>query len=82
MKTALTATGLGAVITAVAAAGQPALALVGILVLTGIGAVCWMITNRDRTANAVAIINAARGRPAGPAEPTAKIEPTEPGLGH
>jgi hypothetical protein len=52
----------GGVISAVAAAGSPALlgaAAIGVLVLT---AMCWVIVNKDRTANLVAIISALRRR--------------------
>jgi hypothetical protein len=73
MKTALTATGLGGIITAAAAAGRPALAILGVLLIMVIGAACWVIANRDRTANAVAIITAARRLSADPG-PTAEIE--------
>jgi hypothetical protein len=58
MKTALV-TGLG-IITAAAAAGPTALASLGVLVLAAIGAACWIISDRSRTTNMVAIIAAGK----------------------
>jgi hypothetical protein len=64
MKTVVAAgAGLGGLVTAVADAGWYALAGLGLLLLSGLVVVCWVITNRARTLNAVALITAARGQP-------------------
>ena len=67
MKTALIGA-LGAVASA-AAAGRPALAGLGAVVVLLIGVLCWTLTDRDRTANLVAILGALRA-PAPPAAPS------------
>jgi hypothetical protein len=59
MKTALVATGLG-IITTAAAVGPTALASLGVLVLAAIVAACWIVSDRSRTANVVAIITAGK----------------------
>lgn len=61
MKTTLVAAGLGGLITTAAAAGPAALTSLGVLLLAAIGTACWIVADRSRTANAVAIITASRG---------------------
>ncbi len=63
MKTAVV-TGVGAVITAAATAGQVTLAGIGALILAAIAVTCWIVKDSARTQNAVAIIRAARSGPA------------------
>ena len=62
-------TGSASLIGAVAALGRPVLAGLGVLALIVVGAGCWVLANRSRTRNAVAIINAARRTPADAAAP-------------
>ena len=62
MKKVTLVGGLATVVTAVAAVGQPALAGLGVLLVLGIGMVCWVVANRGRTSNFVAIIRATRGQ--------------------
>jgi hypothetical protein len=57
-------TGVGAVITAAATAGQVTLAGIGALILAAIAVTCWIVKDSARTQNAVAIIRAARSGPA------------------
>lgn len=56
-------TGLSAVITAAATAGQVTLAGLGALILAAIAVTCWIVKDSARTQNAVAIIRAARSGP-------------------
>jgi len=56
-------TGIGAVITAAATAGQVTLAGLGALILATIAVTCWIVKDSARTQNAVAIIRAARSGP-------------------
>lgn len=63
MKAALTTGGVGGgLVATVAQAGGWLAATLSAVALAAIIAVCWMITSRDRTLNAVAIIAAARGQ--------------------
>lgn len=66
MKRARTAGSLGAgVVAAILAAKGPALVAVAAVVLIlgalVVGAACWVVNNRDRAANTVDLIAAARG---------------------
>jgi hypothetical protein len=80
MKPALRATGLGGIVTAAAAAGRPALAGLGVVLLVVAVVLCWVVTNRDRTVNTVAIIAAIRGRAARiPAGTAGRPPRTRPG---
>jgi hypothetical protein len=63
MRAVLTATGLGGLIAASAAAGPLTLVSFSATLLAATGAACWVVKSRDRTANAVAIIAAVRGWP-------------------
>jgi hypothetical protein len=63
MKAAVV-TGIGAVISAAATAGQVTLAGLGALILAAIVVTCWIVKDSARTQNAVAIIRAARSGPA------------------
>jgi hypothetical protein len=73
VKTTLV-TGVGAVISAAATAGQVTLAGLCALILAAIAVTCWIVKDSARTHNAVAIIRAARSGPAPqplPEEPSA-----------
>jgi archaellum component FlaG (FlaF/FlaG flagellin family) len=58
----LAATGVTGLVSAVAAVGEPALVLFGVVLLVAAGVGCWVITSRARTLNTVALIAATRGR--------------------
>jgi hypothetical protein len=57
-------TGLAGLVSAVAAGGWYGLAGIGVVLAGALGASCWVIGNRARTLNAVALIIAARSRAA------------------
>lgn len=59
---AVAATGGAGLVSAVAAAGRPALAGLGVLILLLVGMLCWVIASRPRTQNVVALIRATRRR--------------------
>ena len=63
MNGPVTVGGLGGALAAGAAASTPVLVLTGIVIFALIGVACWVIANRRRTENTVAIITAARGQP-------------------
>jgi hypothetical protein len=74
MRTTAAGTGLAGLVTALANAGRYALAGLGLLITAAMAALCWVITNRARTRNAVALIAAVRGPDR---RPTPSLLPTD-----
>lgn len=62
MKPAVALTGAGGLVSAVAAAGRPALVGVGVLLVLLVGVLCWVLADTARTARMVRLIRAVRGR--------------------
>jgi hypothetical protein len=63
---------IAGLLSAAVAAGLPALIGLAALALTVIGVLCWILANRDRTENAVALITATRPLEPGPRNPVPK----------
>jgi hypothetical protein len=64
MKKAIAAgSAVSGVVATVLAARGPALATLAAVILAVIGAICWVVSSRDRTTNTVDLISAARQHP-------------------
>jgi hypothetical protein len=63
---------IAGLLSAAAAAGLPALIGLAVLATAVIGVLCWIIANRARTENTVALITATRPLDPGPRNPVPK----------